>query len=207
MTATPPITPGMPARFPFWDWSLVAYGRDEVAAACLGLQDRLGLDVNLVLFAVWLAVEGRSLGAPSDGEKATPGSVGLAEARLAVLSEDARRWQAEVVIPLRNSRRQLRAPRSAVPTAVPTVDREALRKQIKAAELEAERLEQWLLQQAAAAVPRVSREAGNARSIADQAHLHLQALLRMVGAASAAEDRQALALIVDRTLAADGKRS
>ena len=35
---------------PFWNYSLALYARAEVAKTCLALQDRLGLDVNLLLF-------------------------------------------------------------------------------------------------------------------------------------------------------------
>ncbi|HET6519133.1 MAG TPA: TIGR02444 family protein, partial [Geminicoccaceae bacterium] len=81
-------------RCPFWTWSVEVYGRDGVAAACLELQDRHGLDVNLLLLACWLAAaHGRAL----DGAT-------LARARAA-----SGRWQAEVVRPLRAARRALKA--------------------------------------------------------------------------------------------------
>jgi len=34
----------------FWAFSLALYGKPGVAPALLGLQDRLGVDVNLLLF-------------------------------------------------------------------------------------------------------------------------------------------------------------
>jgi len=42
----------------FWRFSLDAYGRPGVAAACLDLQDRHGCDVNLILYALWLGRAG-----------------------------------------------------------------------------------------------------------------------------------------------------
>ncbi|MGI9492931.1 MAG: TIGR02444 family protein, partial [Geminicoccaceae bacterium] len=43
---------------PFWDYSLSLYGRPGVEQACLELQRRHGLNVNLLLFAFWLADRG-----------------------------------------------------------------------------------------------------------------------------------------------------
>src|SRR3546814_12211972 len=71
----------------FWDWSLAAYARPGVAPACLALQDRPGLDVNLLLFAVRAGTPGRAL--PPDALRAAV--------------DRAARWPAEVV-------RQLPAP-------------------------------------------------------------------------------------------------
>lgn len=42
---------------PFWQFSLDRYSRPSVATACLDLQDRTGIDVNLLLFAFWLGHE------------------------------------------------------------------------------------------------------------------------------------------------------
>ena len=45
----------------FWAFSLDVYGRPGVAPACLALQDRHGLDVNLLLFCCWAASQGVTL--------------------------------------------------------------------------------------------------------------------------------------------------
>ena len=45
----------------FWAFSLEVYGRPGVAPACLALQDRHGLDVNLLLFCCWAASQGVTL--------------------------------------------------------------------------------------------------------------------------------------------------
>src|SRR5438067_8224725 len=37
----------------FWRFSLALYARPGVAEALIGLQDRAGCDVNLILFALW----------------------------------------------------------------------------------------------------------------------------------------------------------
>ncbi len=204
-------TTSVPAHFPFWDWSLTLYGHEDVAAACLTLQDRLGLDVNLVLFAIWLAIEGRALDTAATAAATAVGAAGktadeaaanvdLACARLRELSAEAGRWQAEVVGPLRASRRQLRA----APQGLPMTAVEALRSRVKAAELEAEQMEQWLLQQAAAALP-VTRAAetstgSDATDAGLLAHRHLAALLQMIGARPDEADHRMLALIVAQAL-------
>lgn len=50
----------------FWDWSLECYARAGVKDALLELQDRHGLDVNLMLWCVWLAEQGREPGPALD---------------------------------------------------------------------------------------------------------------------------------------------
>jgi uncharacterized protein (TIGR02444 family) len=114
---------------PFWRFSLKAYAAPGVAEECLDLQERFGLDVNLLLFAAYLgAAEGVTLSA--DDVAAAAGIVGT--------------WHAETVRGLRALRRALKPacqdPQNAWrgPTA-------ALRNQVKASEVEAERIEQAML--------------------------------------------------------------
>jgi uncharacterized protein (TIGR02444 family) len=74
---------------PFWDYSLVHYGRPEVARVCLELQEDVGANVNLVLFCCWLGGFGQVL-AVDDLDEA----------------EDViRDWNEQVVEPLRRVRR------------------------------------------------------------------------------------------------------
>jgi uncharacterized protein (TIGR02444 family) len=88
-----PIDGGAWPRELFWDYSVALYGRPGVEAACLELQQRHRIDVNLVLLCLWLGERGTAL----DGEA------------LARLCHAADRWQLEVVRPLRNLRRRLKA--------------------------------------------------------------------------------------------------
>lgn len=74
-----------------WDYSLSLYGKTGVERACLALQRRHGLNVNLLLLACWLADRGIEL------DQAV-----LAQAVAAVST-----WQNEVVQPLRILRRRL----------------------------------------------------------------------------------------------------
>ncbi len=76
----------------FWTFSTDLYGRPGVEAGCLALQERHDLDVNLLLFALWLADCGVVLDAPM-----------LKRAKATVAS-----WHAETTGPLRAVRRQLR---------------------------------------------------------------------------------------------------
>ncbi|HSA82280.1 MAG TPA: TIGR02444 family protein [Geminicoccaceae bacterium] len=78
---------------PLWDYAVELYGRPGVEAACLELQRRHGVDVNLVLLCCWQATRGAELDPAA-----------LSRAKTAVAS-----WQAEVVRPLRALRQRLRA--------------------------------------------------------------------------------------------------
>ncbi len=113
-----------PDENPFWDFSLAVYGREGVAPACLALQDRHGLDVNLLLFGLWAGTRGRA----------------LAAAELDGLIAAARPWQQGVVAPLRAARRWLKGQRP-----VPGQSAAILRGAIKERELDAEAIEQAIL--------------------------------------------------------------
>ncbi len=114
---------------PLWAFSLRVYGAPNVADECLALQERLGLDVNLLLLAAYMgAVEG----------------VALTAEDIAGAADTVAAWHESAVRALRDVRRALKPPsldennplRGAIAT---------LRLQTKAAELEAERIEQAML--------------------------------------------------------------
>lgn len=121
------------AGSPFWRFSLKFYRQPQVADACIALQDGAGIDVNLLLFLLWQAAEGREL-AVAD--------VDALERRIAP-------WRNMTVIPLRDVRRALKAP----PALVASGTAEAYRTRIKAVELEAERLQQEAMYELARASP------------------------------------------------------
>src|SRR5690349_22774626 len=54
------VTEMFPAS-PFWDFSLRLYARPRVADSCLALQERHGIDVNLLFCCLWLGIEGQQL--------------------------------------------------------------------------------------------------------------------------------------------------
>lgn len=125
------MTPSQPLNTPLWAFSLAVYGRDGVADECLELQERLSLDVNLLLFAAYCgAVEGVRL-EPQD----------IAAAGAVVAD-----WHGEIVRALRRARRALK-PASADADNPLRGDSAVLRTRVKAAELEAEKIEQAMLWQ------------------------------------------------------------
>lgn len=116
---------------PFWKFSLAVYAADGVADECLELQERLGLDVNLLLFAAYAgAVEGVRL-EPQD----------VAAAAALVIG-----WHTGIVRMLRAVRRTLK-PMSLDEKDPLQGSAAALRAQVKAAELDSEKIEQTTLWQ------------------------------------------------------------
>jgi uncharacterized protein (TIGR02444 family) len=118
---------------PFWDYAVELYRRPGVEGACLELQARHGLDVNVVLLCCWLA----SRGAAADQRK------------LGRIAAAAKSWQSAFVLPLRAVRGRLKAdladPRpDSIPARWPELA-SGLRGRVLALEIEGERLEQLLL--------------------------------------------------------------
>lgn len=112
---------------PHWTFALEVYGDQGVGAACLDLQDRRMVDVNVLLMAAYgRAVLGRDLG-PDE---------------VAGLDASVRDWREAVVQPLRAVRGHLK-PMVTGPmvtgNGVAPVQR--LRDGVKALELEAEQIE------------------------------------------------------------------
>ena len=133
----------------FWQFSLEFYARPRVAGACLELQDGAGVDVNLLLYLLFLANHERAVGRDD-------------VARLDALVAT---WREHAVRPLRALRRELKA--GIAP--VPVIDSELLRSAIKRDELEAERIEQELLERLAP-VPTLGKPAAS-RDTAARANL------------------------------------
>jgi uncharacterized protein (TIGR02444 family) len=102
------------------DFALQVHSADGVAPACVLLQDRFGVDVNLLLFAARVGTTGR-----------------LTEAALATAAEQVRQWHAEVVRPLRGVRRRLKSG----PSPAPNPATAELREEVKELEIRAELIE------------------------------------------------------------------
>lgn len=98
-----------------WRFSLMLYGRPGMQDALIGLQDGGGHNVNLILFGLWLGLNGERLGAAD-----------LARARAAIAKLDR-----GIVTPLRGLRRGLKGD--------PDPDVRDLRRRVLALELAAER--------------------------------------------------------------------
>ena len=110
---------------PFWRFSLRIYGTPGVPAACLTLQDGSGVDVNVLLFGLFAASQGRKLG-PAD---------------VSAIATAIEPWKLHAVVPLRGVRRFLKE----TPAGFEAQDIPALRQRVKMMELEAERLQQEVL--------------------------------------------------------------
>ena len=102
-----------------WPWVLTAYAAPGVATGCLELQDTASQNVPLLLWSAWVASTGRAL--DEDTRQAACDTVRI--------------WEETAVAPLRAVRRALKI--KAVD--MDDDDREAIRSQVKAAELDAER--------------------------------------------------------------------
>ena len=113
----------------FWDFSLECHGRPGVGEACIALQDAHGADVNMLLFALWTGGRGSVLDAAS----------------MARLDARVTPWRTGVIRPLRAARRALKP----APDGVDPARAQALRQQLLASELEAEHVQQDMMEAAA----------------------------------------------------------
>jgi len=104
----------------FWRFSLAVYAQRGVAAECLGLQDKFGLNINLLLFCAWLGRRGCVV-TRDDLESASR-----------VISS----WHDHVVRPLRGVRRHMKLHHEDVVS---------LRANVGRLEIEAEQVEQAIL--------------------------------------------------------------
>ena len=111
---------------PHWRFALALYAQPGAADACLFLQDRFGVDVNILLFAMFAATERGMAITAQDVEG---------------MDTAVRAWRSEAVVPLRTIRRRLKQPLDNVAGAYA----EALRTRVKRIELLAEQIEQALL--------------------------------------------------------------
>jgi uncharacterized protein (TIGR02444 family) len=107
---------------PFWDFSIRLYGKPGVAEACIALQEKHGLDVNVLMYCAWR------------GAAMTPADVAAAAKTVSA-------WHDAMVRPLRALRTELKEDAKGAPRPVA----ERVRAQIKSAELNAERVEQVML--------------------------------------------------------------
>ena len=109
-----------------WAFATALYARPGVAEACLALQNQAGVDVTLLLMATFAAVKHRTL--------LTPDEIGK-------LDEACRPWREQIVQRLRAIRTELKTG----PAPAPGSMTEPFRSQVKALELQAEKIENQLL--------------------------------------------------------------
>ncbi len=117
-----------------WRFALDFYGREGVAPACLLLQDKAGVDVNILLCTLFAAAD-RGIALSADD--------------LADLDAHVAGWRREVVEALRSLRIRLKTG----PSPAPCPETDALRTRIKESELQAEQIAlamlwDWLERQA-----------------------------------------------------------
>jgi uncharacterized protein (TIGR02444 family) len=119
--AQPPPARAGEAIAPLRQFALAVHDVDGVPAACVLLQDRFDLDVNVLLLGAYIGVQGKTLAAED-----------VAAARAVV---DA--WHDEVVRPLRAVRRRLKSG----PAPAPDARTASLRRHVAGSELDAELVE------------------------------------------------------------------
>lgn len=148
---------------PFWAFSLRLYARPGVAPACLALQTRRGIDVNILLYCVWLGAE-RGI------------AIGVEDA--ARIAGSVADWSTSVVVPLRVIRTAMKTDALGSPKDLS----DALRNDIKRAELDAERIEQQIL------FTQIWSDAPGATRSNDLARANVQAYLKYRGIQPDLED-------------------
>jgi uncharacterized protein (TIGR02444 family) len=113
---------------PLWDFAVWAYAEPGVEKACLALQNRFAIDVNMVLFCAWLAYRGT-------------GTTHLAKFLGSALKM-SREWQRTLVAPLRDCRENMK---DVIETSTlvgnDRVAAAELRERIKQCELDVEQLQ------------------------------------------------------------------
>lgn len=109
---------------PFWQFSLAVHGAPGVDAECLALQDTRGIDVDVLLFCVWLGAEG----------------VVLDDETMAAIEAKVQPWRDTAIAPLRAARRGIK-----IMPEMADADVAALRKEVAALELRAEQIEHAML--------------------------------------------------------------
>ncbi|WP_417514070.1 TIGR02444 family protein [Minwuia sp.] len=161
----------------FWDFATRLYARDDTREACLDLQERKGLDVNVLLFCCWVASSGR--GTFRQGEL---------EAALDAVSE----WRGHVIEVLRELRNRLK---DGMPPA-PKPLSDDLRRVVVECELHSEHVEILMLHQS------MTRVGTGTFDRVQQLEDCTANLLRYLVEAGAGTGRQELSAIIDILCAA-----
>ena len=167
------MSSGFPEE-PFWDFSLAVYGTEGVPAACLGLQERYQIDVNLLLWCLWCGAAGvRALTADD-----------LAEAESGIGD-----WHHNVVRHLRWLRQHLKAPYDLMDGDL----QQSLRARIQKIEIDSEHLEQLALAEIARSL---NEKQGDSRALVDVSAANGALYLMAAGARATGEDADDFAAIL-----------
>jgi uncharacterized protein (TIGR02444 family) len=162
-------------KHPFWDFAIKVYGAQGVSGACLEVQERLGVDVNVLLFCLWVGESGRGALTPNQ----------LAHAR-----DSVGRWHESVVKKMREVRRALKDDTFGAPRALS----DELRRGIQAREIDAEHVEQLVLAASVDALAADTARPAEARG--EDAVANVGTYLAQLNASLMGVDRAALATIV-----------
>ena len=111
---------------PFWDFSLEVYMAGGVGQACLELQDAHELDVNVLLFCLWVGASGRGA---------------LDDTQMSDVLGAVHDWHHNIVRELRTVRTYMKGGVGSAPTAIT----ESLRQRIQKTEIDCEHAEQLML--------------------------------------------------------------
>lgn len=158
----------------FWDFSIAIYDKSGVQPACLGLQDRHGLDVNLLLYCCWHAASGRGV---------------LTEDDLAAAAALCAPWHDRIITGLRAVRQALKGGFPPAPGALAA----ALRDRVIAIEIDCERVEQIMLSAALTDAPATS---GSEDRRPAEAVANVRCYLRYRGVTVGDVDREDLMVIL-----------
>lgn len=159
----------------FWAFSLDVYARPGITDACLRLQDQYGCDVNILLFCCWTA-------------SISPDR--LNEASLENAIANVKQWQTDIIKPIRTIRRRLEGKFTHVnPTTA-----EELRAEISATELQAEKVEQKILEKLS--IPGIYGCGDYAAQLENARH-NLFTYLRLIGTEHKKDALKAISIIVD----------
>lgn len=117
----------LPLDGKFWQFARLVYQQNNVPSACLSLQNDLSADVTLLLFAGWVAINFQKCFSYED---------------VSDIQDFVTPWHQMIVKTLRQARIYLKSG----PLPAPCIETEALRADIKEAELKAEQVEMAYLE-------------------------------------------------------------
>lgn len=132
----------MPKTQGFWDFSVRTYYGEGVQEALLALQNERGVDINMLLFCIWL---GRTHGEFTDS-------------LFHAACDFSERWAQQVVVPLREVRTWMKGV-GCHDGKVAVQDCMDLREKVKGVEFAAEKMQEEVLESLCADHPRVQQSA------------------------------------------------
>lgn len=146
---------------PFWTFTLAIYRAPGVSQECITLQDTLSIDVDVLLYVVWVGAAHKLV---------------LGEQNFTAIDDYIRRWHTTVVRPLRAVRQAMKALPEMTDDTVKT-----LRQDVAAIELRAEQIEHALLH---AALAELTAGAKSADTVEHAVRANVTAFIARAGRAA-----------------------